>query len=337
MLVAHPDGPLFQRMQEGMDVFPIAAASDVDVAAAWRLSRLLKSERPDVIHAHDSRSVAMAATAIAIVAPTPRPRLVTTRRSEFRPDRTSFSRWKYSQVDTFIATSRSIRERILSEGVPTDRVVVVHPGVDLTRVDRLAAANVHADFFLPTHAPIVGNVGALIPVKGHQHLIGALPGVRREVPDVRLVIAGDGELRVPLEQQIRDLHLERHAFLAGFREDAIELTKGFDVYASTALREGASVAVLDAMAAGKPVVAFAVGHLSDLVQDGETGHLVPLRDDAALAAALTRLLLDEGSRRQMGAAARQVVAERFSIEEMVEGTKEAYREVERWKSGKVEK
>ena len=115
----------------------------------------------------------------------------------------------------------------------------------------MPAANVHAEFYLPTHAPIVGNVAALVPHKGHHHLIDAAALVVREVPDARFVIVGDGELREALERQIRDKHLERHVFLAGFRADALELTKGFDIFAVSSIIEGMCTALIDAMAASK--------------------------------------------------------------------------------------
>src|SRR5918994_2826602 len=96
-LVAHPEGELRRRMSEGMDVVPLAPRNEIDLAAAWRLSRVLKQLRPDIVHAHDPHAVAMASTALSIASPSPRPPLVASRRIEFRVAHNSFSRWKYSQ------------------------------------------------------------------------------------------------------------------------------------------------------------------------------------------------------------------------------------------------
>ncbi len=93
-LVADPTGELFQRMSEGLDLIPLGARNEIDLSAAWRLSRVLKQLRPDVIHAHDPRGVAMAATALSIAAPRPRPALFASRRIEFPIGRNSFSTWK---------------------------------------------------------------------------------------------------------------------------------------------------------------------------------------------------------------------------------------------------
>jgi glycosyltransferase involved in cell wall biosynthesis len=324
VLVAHPDGELMRRMSEGLDLVPLAPRSDIDLSAAWRLSRLVKSTPPDVIHAHDSHAVAMAATALAIAAPAPRPPLLASRRSEFRVDRSSFSRWKYSQVDGFVVASGAIRDRLVGDGVPRAKIAVVIPGVDVDRIQHAPAANVHAEFWLPTHAPLVGNVAALVPHKGHHDLVEAAALVVRDIPDARFVIVGGGELRPQLEKQIRDRHLERHVFLAGFRTDVIELTKGFDVLASSALVEGTSMAILDGMAAAKPVVATAAGSVPELVVDGKTGFVVKPRDSAALAERIVELLRSGERRQAMGGAGFERAAERFTVERMVRETMDTY-------------
>ena len=259
VLVAHPDGKLFRRMQEGLDLVPLGTRGEVDLGAAWRLSRVLRQLAPQVIHAHDPHGVAMAATALAITAPSPRPPVVASRRIEFRIAHNSFSRWKYGQVDRFIANSAAIRDHLVADGIPPATIVVVHEGVDVERIVRMPAVNVHAEFYLPTHAPVVGNVAALVPHKGQHDLIEAAALVVRAVPDTRFVIVGDGELRAVLERQIKEKHLERHVFLAGFREDALELTKGFDVFAMSSVSEGMCTALVDAMAASKPAVATSAG------------------------------------------------------------------------------
>src|SRR4051812_9991901 len=130
-LVAHPDGDLLRRMSEGMDLIPLAPRNEIDLSAAWRLSRVLKQLKPDVIHAHDPHGVAMASLALSIAAPAPRPLLVAARRVEFRIGRNSFSRWKYSQVDCFIANSRAIRDRLLADGIPQGKTAIVNEGVDV--------------------------------------------------------------------------------------------------------------------------------------------------------------------------------------------------------------
>jgi glycosyltransferase involved in cell wall biosynthesis len=326
-LVAHPEGELFRRMSEGTDLIPLAPRNEIDLAAAWRLSRVLKQYRPDIVHAHDPHAVAMAATALSIISLSPAPVLVASRRIEYRIGHNSFSRWKYDQVDCFIAISEAVRDRLIADGIPRAKTTVVHEGVDVERIVHLPAANVHAAFFLPTHAPIVGNIGALVAQKGQHHLIDAAALVVRHIPDVRFVICGEGDLRPQLEEQIKRKHLERHVFLAGFRADALELLKGFDLFALSSLHEGMCTSLVDAMAASKAAVATAVGGVPEVMADGQTGYLVPAKDHDAMAQRIIELLQHEPLRQRMGDAALRRARERFTVERMVKGTIEVYEHV----------
>jgi glycosyltransferase involved in cell wall biosynthesis len=266
----------------------------------------------------------MAATAISIVGQ-PKPPLFASRRGEFRMARNSFSRWKYAQVDCFVASCGALRDRLVADGIDPAAIVVVHDGVDVDWIAQLQPANVHAAFYLPIHAPIVGNVGALAAHKGHHDLIEAATLVLRHVPDARFVIVGDGELRAALEKQIKDKHLERHVFLAGFRADVLELVKGFDIFAASPVHEGMCLTLVDAMAAGKPAVCTRAGGIPEVMVDGETGFIVEPHDTEAMADRIVRLLQDEDLRRTMGAAAQARARERFTVERMAAELEALYR------------
>jgi L-malate glycosyltransferase len=331
MLVAHPAGELRQRAKEGLDLIPLAPTTEMDLSAAWRLSRLVKQLKPDVLHAHDPHAVAMAALALTMrggsrTAP-PAPPLVASRRVDFRMKGNALSRWKYRQVDCFICASDAIRQMVIADGVPASHAVTIHEGIDLARAAAAPPADLHAELWLPHHAPIVGNVAALVPHKGQRHLIEAAAIVVRQVPDARFVIAGEGELRPQLERQIKDRHLEKHVFLAGFRPDVLSVHKAFDIFVMSSVTEGLGTSLLDAMACGKPIVATAAGGIPEVVADRETGLLVPPRDDEALAAAIVTLLRDERLRRAMGDAGERRARERFSSERMVVDTLKLYERV----------
>jgi glycosyltransferase involved in cell wall biosynthesis len=327
MLVAHPAGELRQRAQEGLDLIPLAPATEMDLSAAWRLSRLVKQLKPDLIHAHDPHAVAMAALALSMSTQLAKPPLVASRRVDFHIKGNALSRWKYRQVDCFVCASDAIRAMLIADGVPPAYVVTIHEGIDVGHVAAAPPADLHADLWLPHHAPVVGNVAALVPHKGQRHLVEAAATVVKQVPDARFVIAGEGELRASLERQIRERHLEKHVFLAGFRPDILSVHKGFDIFVMSSVTEGLGTSLLDAMACGKPVVATTAGGMPEVVADGETGILVPPRDDAALAAAIIRLLKDAPLRHAMGAAGARRVQEHFSSERMVQDTLDLYRRV----------
>ena len=327
MLVAHPAGELRQRASEGLELVPLSPKSEMDLGAAWRLARLVKQLRPDVVHAHDPHGVAMAALALSMGTSPTSPALVATRRVDFPIKQNALSRWKYRQVDCFICASDAIRRILAADGLPESRLVTVYEGIDLERVEAAPPIDLHAELWLPHHAPIVGNVAALVPHKGQRHLIDAAALVVRQAPDARFVIAGDGELRGSLERLIKEQSLDKHAFLLGFRPDVLSVHKAFDIFVMSSVTEGLGTSLLDAMACGKPVVATTAGGMPEVVADGKTGILVPPRDHRAMATAILRLLADESLRRAMGTAGRARVRQHFSVEEMVSGTMAVYRRV----------
>jgi glycosyltransferase involved in cell wall biosynthesis len=326
-LVAHPGGELRQRAAEGLDLIPLAPRMEMDLSAAWRLSRVIRQLRPDIVHAHDPHGVAMAALALSMSTERRTPRLVASRRVDFHLARNAFSRWKYRQVDRFICASEAIRRMLIGDGVPAARTVTVHEGIDLAHVDAAPPADLHKELWLPHQAPIVGNIAALVPHKGQRHLVDAAAEVLRAQPETHFVIAGEGELRGALEHQIRQHHLDKRVTLMGFRTDPLSVLKALDIFVMSSVTEGLGTSLLDAMACGKPVVASRTGGIPEVVADGETGILVPPRDHRALAAAIVRLLGDKALRDRMGAAGLARVRQHFTAEIMATRTMDVYREL----------
>jgi L-malate glycosyltransferase len=331
VLVAHPAGELRRRASEGPDLIPMAPRSELDLAAAWRLTRIIKDVRPAIVHAHDPHGVAMAALALSYqptqTSGSSPPQLVASRRVDFPLKQNAFSRWKYRQVRAFICASDAIRHMLIDQGVAAAQAITVHEGIDLAHVDAAPRANVHELFWLPHNAPLIGNIGALVPHKGQRHLIDAAALVVREVPDARFLILGEGELKPALEKQIDELALSKHVLLAGFRPDVLSILKGFDLFVMPSVTEGLGTSLLDAMAASRPIVATTAGGIPEIVEHGVNGLLVAPRDHAALAAAIVRMLKDRDLRRRMGDAGFARVRDRFTVERMIAGTAAVYARV----------
>lgn len=327
VLVAHPEGELAARASEGHDLIRLAPRAEVDLHAGWKLSRIIKDLRPDIVHAHDPHAVALGSLALSFLTSGKCPALIASRRVAFHLKGNAFSRWKYHQVDCFVAASHAIRDMLIGDGIDPDRIRTVYEGIDLHRVQVEPAANIHGEFWLPTHAPVVGAVAALTQEKGHKYLIDAAALVVREVPDARFVILGEGDLRPALERQIKELHLDKHVVLPGFRADILSFIKSFDVFVMSSLFEGLGTSLLDAMALSKPTVASDTGGIPEVVSHGETGLLVPPRDAHELAAAIVTLLKDPERRDRMGRAGLERVKRLFSADEMVEQTLGVYRAI----------
>jgi glycosyltransferase involved in cell wall biosynthesis len=331
VLVAHEAGELRRRASEGLRFVGFSPRSEFDIHAGWQLSRVVRDLEPEVVHAHDPMAVAITAMALQMGGPLARrPLVVASRRVDFHLKRHAFSKWKYGHVDVFIAASALIREVLVADGVPAERIEVVHDGVNVAAIDKQPLVDAHASFWLPHGAPVVANVAALAAHKGQRYLVAAAARVVRELPDTRFLIIGEGELREALERQIRDLGLDRHVLLTGFRTDVVGLLKSIDVFAMSSVTEGLGSAILEAMACGRPVVATLAGGIPEAVADNVTGLLVPPQDDAAFAEAVVRLLKDGALRARFGEAGRARVLDAFSVERLVAGTTAVY---ERWLEG----
>ena len=325
VLVAHPEGELAARASEGHDLIRLAPRAEVDLHAGWKLSRIVRELRPDIVHAHDPHAVALASLALSFLTSGKCPALVASRRVAYHLKAHAFSRWKYHQVACFIAASNAINQILAGDGIDPKRIVTVYEGIELHRVQAEPAANIHAEFWLPTNAPIVGAVAALTQEKGHKYLVEAAPLVLRDVPETRFIILGEGELRSSLERQIKDLHLDKHVLLPGFRADILSFIKSFDIFVMSSLFEGLGTSLLDAMALSKPTVASDTGGIPEVVAHDETGILVPPRDARALAGAISKLLKDPDGRERMGRAGLERVQRLFTAERMVEKTLAVYR------------
>ena len=319
-LVAHPEGELRRRAAEGPDLLPLAPRTEMDLRAAWQLSQLMRRLQPDVVHAHDAHGVAMTALALSLGGSALHSRFLATRRVDFHIGKNAFSRWKYQQVERFICASSFIRTMLISDGIPADHTILVYEGIDLERVSAAPPLNVHKEFRLPHDAPVVGNVAALVPHKGQRYLVDAVALVLQRVPDARFLIVGEGELEGALQRQIKRLHLEKHVILTGFRPDVLSLHKSFDLFVMSSVTEGLGTSALDAMACGRPVVATRAGGLSEVVVDGDTGMLVPVRDAAALAKGISCLLQDPALRDRYGKGALARARSTFNADRMVDET-----------------
>ena len=220
-----------------------------------------------------------------------------------------------------VAVSEQVAQNaIRTERLRAGKVVVIPNGIPLGG-QHLSAAEREASraaLGVPADALLVMAVGRLVPVKGHAGLLRALAHMHAGEQPAYLALVGEGELRDKLEAQARSLGLEERVIFTGARQDADRLLQVADIYAQPSLREGLSIAMLEAMAAGLPVVASEVGAAGDVLTDGESGLLVPPGDEGVLIAALEDLLADAEKRARLGAAARERVAAEYSLQRMCE-------------------
>ena len=229
-----------------------------------------------------------------------------------RPDEVEIAN---AHVRRFICVSRAMRDRYVGMGIDARRTCVVYNGLDVARPRAEADAAAYRAWGIGPEHRVVGAVGSLLKLKGYDLLLQAFAALRREcAEDARLVIMGEGPERQALLAAARRLGVAQAAHFVGFVTDPLPVMARFDVLAVPSITEGCPRSVLEAMFLGRPVAAFAVGGLPELVVNGKTGILVSQRDPRQLADALALLLRDGDRRRAMGEAARQRVAEHFTVD-----------------------
>lgn len=229
-----------------------------------------------------------------------------------------------SRVATRIASvSHDLERHMVAEGLPDSRIDVIHNGIEVGPLDRTSREAIRRELGIADDRIVIGSVARLDPVKHLQALVEAVELLSGRGTPVSAVIVGDGPERAALEQQARTRGLEAGVHFTGHRDDARRYLQAMDIYVNSSISEGISLTILEAMAAGLPVVATAVGGTPEIV-DGEVGRLVPSRDGSALADAIAQLSAQAPLRATLGDAARKRVIDRFTIEAMVDRYFELY-------------
>ena len=329
VLVVRRGGEAAVRLRAlGHEVVERRMRGEVDVIAVLRLARLFRRLRPDVVHLHTSHAHALGRLAAKYGG---RPAVVVSRRVDFSIFRRSFfglNGLKYrSGVDRFVAVSAAVKHVLECDGLEPARIAVVRDAIDPDRVRKAAPVDVRARLGLPGSARIVLAVGALVGHKGHRHLVAAIPAIVAAEPDAHVVIAGEGRLRDDLSTLARALGVTKRLSLPGYVDDVAGWFAAADIFVMPSVEEGLGSSVLDAMAAGVPIVATTAGGLPEAVRDGTDGILVPPGDPSALATAVAALLRDRYRAHALAAEASKRVEAEFSVDRMVEETIAVYRAV----------
>lgn len=325
VLACLPDEPLRRHAEQaGWETQPVSGL----LGGCWPLARLVRARRIAIVHAHSARAHNLG---LLVQWLAPGVKLVVSRRVDFHRRSGPLHAWKYrtSRVARWLAISRRVRDVLIEDGVPPDRIALVHSGIDAERIASAAPtaearAALRAECGAGDSDVLVGSVGALSPHKDHLTLVRGIAEARRLGAAVRLAIAGEGAERAALEREIGALGMADRVRLLGQRTDVPALLHAFDLFALASVEEGLGTSVLDAMAAGLPVIVTGAGGLPEMVRDGRNGRVVPPGDPRQLGETIAGLARDPALRAAWGARNRGDVRA-FSARHTAERTLEEYR------------
>jgi glycosyltransferase involved in cell wall biosynthesis len=316
-LAPPPDGPLAREFREaGAEVVRVARGRDgLDPALVVRLAGFLARHRVDLAHTHNPLAMVYGAPAARLS----RAAVVHTKHGNNPAGRLRLASWRLAArcVDAFVAvspeTAAFARRR---REVDARRLSVIPNGIALGRFrpDPAARARVREALGIPPGAWVVGTVGRLAPEKNQALLVRAAAPLLGD--GARLVLAGDGPLRGALEALAAELGVARAVHLLGARSDVPDVLNALDAFVLCSDTEGLPLAIPEAMATALPVVSTRVGGIPTVLDEGDSGWLVPVRDEAALRARIAALRDDPAAARACGERARAAALRRFSAERM---------------------
>jgi glycosyltransferase involved in cell wall biosynthesis len=324
-------GQLGERMRaEGVTVVSLDRRPGLDLGVARRMAHELRTRRIQVVHAHQYTPFFYAALGSWLVRP--RPLMIFTEHGRHYPDVVSAKRRLVNRLllarraDVINAVCAfSARALADLDGFDRRPIAVIENGIDIpVDAPQPPLTERRAALGLPATRRHVICVARFHPVKDHEMLLRAFARVAGQVPDVDLLLAGDGPLRPQLEAQIASLGIGGRVRLLGVRRDVPQLLAASDVFTLTSVSEAASLTLLEAMAARRPVVVTDVGGNPEIVRQGIEGRLVPRGDADATAAALVSLLADPQRAVAMGEAGYQRVVERYQLADTVRRYDEIY-------------
>jgi len=300
----------------GVDVkkFPLSMRGEFDIFSAIKLSKFIKKFKPHILHSHTAHALSTAIIGKKLSGKNPK--IIASRRVDFHIR----SRKKYLQADRIIAVSNFVKKVLIEDGIPEEKIDVVYSGIDLADFVNLDGEYLKKEFNIRKDEFIIGNIAALTEQKDHETL---LKGVSHLEIDFKLFIVGEGHLRKKLERLSEKLKIKDRVIFTGFRKDARNFLKIFDLFVLTSKWEALGTSILDAMATGVAVVATKTGGISEMIEDGISGFLVKAGDHRDIADKIIFLKKNKSVRDKIIFNAREKV-KKFSIKNMVAKTYQIY-------------
>jgi len=311
--------PLFERAGT---VNKIAAPmlGEFDIFSAFKISRRINREKPDIIHCHSAHALALGLLAKKLSSV--KPALVAARRADFHIRCLK----KYQRADRIITVSKAIKQILISDGIDESNIDVVYSGIKDDIFSGLSGEYLYKDLGIKKEDFVIGNVAALTEQKDHITLLKAAEIVVRDHPNAKFIIVGSGKLMEVLKTFVLEKGLKNNIILTGFRKDVMNFYKIFDIFAISSKWEGLGTSILDAMLSGIAVTATCAGGIPEIIEDGSNGLISDTGDFRGLAAKIIVLIKNGDLRKRISAAGIET-AKKFNIVKTVGGTLAVYEKI----------
>ena len=307
-----------------------------DFKALLSLYRILRVERPQIVHTHTAKAgflgrLAARMAGVPVIVHTYHGHVLN---GYYGPAKSwllrMMERGLARVTDRIVAVSHLVKEDLIAHRVaPPEKISVIPLGFDLEPF--LDCGSLKGEFrkelALDSGEKLVGILGRIFPIKNHRLFLESAAQIVRQESNVHFVVVGDGILRSEMEKYAQELEIDHRVIFTGWRRDLPRIYADLDLLVVSSNNEGTPVSAIEAMAAGCPVVATRVGGLPDIVQDGETGYLVPAKQSQPLAAAMLELIRDSQRAKQMGRSAQCSVKETFALDRLLRDTENLYEEL----------
>jgi len=337
VLFCRSDSKVSERAQEvGIKVIHIPLAGEWDIYSAIKIRSYIVRERINIVHAHSSHAHTLGLMALV---KNDTCKLVVSRRVDFHINNIISKKFKYGpSVDKIITVSDAIRRILIEDGIDQERLVTIRSGFVEEEFERGYSSslrcnevnkNLRSELGLSDDNVVIATVAALAPHKAHNVLLKAASLVVKKHPNVKFLLAGEGELKDTITKNIYNLGLENIVILLGYIKDIGSVYEAADIFALSSREEGLCTSILDAMYFGLPVVTTNAGGIPELVSDGINGLIVPVEDYELFAEKLNLLIENPDRRKKMGARSSDIL-EQNRMEKTIEKTLQVYKKL--WES-----
>ncbi len=297
---------------------------DADFGLIFRLRKIILQEQVDLVHLHSRRGADVLGGIAARLCGIP---CVLSRRVD-NTESVLVAKLKYRLYDRIITISEAIKNVLLKAQVPAAKIICVRSAVDAEQYDRICEREKFNQLFgVSKEHVVIGMLAQFIPRKGHRYLLEALPEVMEKYPGIKVLLFGKGPLLDQVQSEIKQRNLQDIVMIAGFRSDLSSWLCCLDILVHPAEMEGLGVSLLQAAAAGVPIIGSRAGGIPEVIRDGENGLLIEPGDVQGLRDAMLDLLSDSKLRRKMGLRGKQMISKMFSIDVMAAGNLAVYKEV----------